>query len=99
MISRMTSGWASARQLDAVTRLLSEKGIEASRHAYSYRLLYRGAIVASIHLYPGYEEASVRLYRAYPSLAREALDIIIWVLKKVFPNYTITVSWYPPPMG
>ncbi len=88
--------WVSVRELDSINMLLEKNGIEVSRHAYSYRLLYKGKIIASIHLYPGFEEASIRLYKYSKDEADEVKDVIIGVVKKVFPNYRISVKWYPP---
>ncbi|WFO74986.1 hypothetical protein J4526_07910 [Desulfurococcaceae archaeon MEX13E-LK6-19] len=88
--------WVSARELDMINMLLEKHDIEASRHAYSYRLLYKGKIIASIHLYPGFEEASIRLYKYSRDEASEVKDVIVGVVKKVFPNYKISVKWYPP---
>jgi len=69
--------WISARDLDMINILLEKHGLEVSRHAYSYRLLYKGKIVASIHLYPGFEEASIRLYKYASSEANEVKNVIV----------------------
>ncbi|RLG84060.1 MAG: hypothetical protein DRO40_02525 [Thermoprotei archaeon] len=88
--------WVSARDLDALVWELDSRGIEASRHAYSYRLLYKGMLIASIHVYPGYKEISLRLYKFMKELAKEAYPRIIDSIKKCFPEYKVIVKWYPP---
>lgn len=96
MFPRNLTRWVSVRELDKVNMFLEEQGIEVSRHAYSYRLLYRGKIVGSIHLYPGFEEASIRFYKHAREEALEVGNKVVEAVKKVFPSYRIEVKWYPP---
>jgi len=88
--------WVRVSDLDRLVHGLMEKGFYVCRHSYSYRIFYQGKIVAGLHLYPGYREASLRLYRVYSDLAGEALKPILEVIRKVFPEYTIDIKWYPP---
>lgn len=93
---RNISRWISVRDLEKISVILEKHGLEVSRHAYSYRLLYNGKIVGSIHLYPGYEEVSIRLYKHARVEAEKVRDLLVDVVKKVFPHYRIYVNWYPP---
>ena len=88
--------WVRAKDLDCIVYELEKRDIEASRHAYSYRLLYKGMIVAGVHVYPGFNEASVRLYKIVHDLAEEASSKITESIKKCFPDYKIIIKWYPP---
>ncbi len=91
--------WINRRVLDRLVFRLMEEGIEVSRHSYSYRLLYRGRMAMGIHVYPGYGEISVRLYRAAEEEAQDIKDIVLKVLKEIFPGYRIDIRWYPPSEG
>ena len=86
----------SRKQLDNLVFKLLDKGFYVSRHSYSYRLFYRGKLVAGIHVYPGYNEVSLRLYRVYSDVVREVADTILSIVKEVFKDYRVEVSWFPP---
>ena len=80
---------------------LRENGFYVGRHSYSYRLFYEGKVVAelfnSLHLYPGYREACLRLYRVRRDLAELAEAVrerIIMVVRDVFSDYKIVVKRY-----
>ncbi len=87
--------WVNPKRLDKLVFDLRENGIWADRHAYSYRLMYKDRLVASLHIYPGYNEFSLRLYKSFKTLAREAEEIIVKVLKQNFPEYKVRIAWYP----
>lgn len=52
----------SHRALNGLVQELREGGLWAERHSYSIRIMYEGKFVASLHLYPGFNEAQLRLY-------------------------------------
>ncbi|MEM4718369.1 MAG: hypothetical protein QXE81_06425 [Desulfurococcaceae archaeon] len=52
----------STRRLNNLINELRSMGIWAERHSYSIRVMYRDKIVASLHLYPGFNTAVLRLY-------------------------------------
>jgi len=88
--------WVRVSDLDKLVRRFRENGLCVGRHSYSYRLFYKGKVVAGLHLYPGYREASLRLYRVHRDLAEAVRELIIMVIRDVFPDYKIVVKWYPP---
>ncbi len=83
------------RMLDELVFKLSEIGVYAGRHSYSYRLMYKGRIIAGIHVYPLYNTISVRLYKAFKDLVNEVGEKITNTLSYVFKDYRIIVEWYP----
>ncbi|MEM1628388.1 MAG: hypothetical protein QXP02_01795 [Desulfurococcaceae archaeon] len=50
------------RVLNNFVKELRDRGIWAERHSYSIRLMYKETIVASLHLYPGFNKAILKLY-------------------------------------
>lgn len=88
--------WVRVSDLDRLVQRFREYGFYVDRHSYSYRLFYKGRVVAGLHLYPGYREASLRLYRVHRDLAEAVRERIIMVIRDVFPSYKIVVKWYPP---
>ncbi len=83
------------RLFDKLVYKLMERGFYVSRHSYSYRVFYRDKIVAGIHVYPGFNEVSVRLYRVFRDIAYEAMGDILGVVREVFRGYKVRVAWYP----
>ena len=90
--------WVRISDLDGLVQRLRENGFYVGRHSYSYRLFYEGKVVAglfnSLHLYPGYREACLRLYRVHRDLAGAVRERIIMVVRDVFPDYKIVVKPY-----
>ncbi len=84
------------RRLDKLVFKLMEEGFYVSRHSYSYRLFYKGRVVAGIHIYPGFNEISVRLYKASRDLVNSVRGVIKRVVEEVFPEYSVYEEWYPP---
>ncbi len=89
-------GVLNRKRLDSLVYLLEDKGIMVSRHSYSYRLFYKGKIIAGIHVYPIYNEISIRLYRVFKEYVKETRDLVVNVVKQIFPEYRIKIEWYPP---
>lgn len=52
----------STKRLNNFINELRSHGLWAERHSYSIRIMYRDKIVASLHLYPGFNKAVLRLY-------------------------------------
>jgi len=52
----------SIRVLNKVVEELRTGPLWAERHSYSIRIMYNGVFVASLHLYPGLNEAVLKLY-------------------------------------
>jgi hypothetical protein len=81
-------------KLNNLVEYLRKRGIWAERHSYSIRMIYRGAIVASLHLYPGYSEAVLRLYGD-----EESNNVVEEVVKEALvtylPEYAIIIRRLP----
>ena len=82
--------------MDALTYMLNNRGFHVGRHSYSFRVFYKGRIIAGIHFYPGYREVELRLYRVHQDLAEEAYPEIITCIEKLFPEYRIKTKWFNP---
>ncbi|MEM1773435.1 MAG: hypothetical protein QXQ71_06405, partial [Desulfurococcaceae archaeon] len=52
----------SVKVLNSIVDELRKRGLWAERHSYSIRIMYNGEFVASLHIYPGFNEAVLRLY-------------------------------------
>jgi len=76
------------RILNKLTWELRNRGIWVERHSYSYRVFYGGRIAGSIHIYPGFDEVVVKLYREYELLAQP----IISVFNSILPQYRVRVE-------
>ncbi|MET1159866.1 MAG: hypothetical protein ABWW65_02795 [Thermoprotei archaeon] len=74
---------------------LRRKGLWAERHSYSIRILFREKISASLHLYPGYNEAVLRLYSGDERIDKYICNTIRDLLKRFLPDYEITCSVLP----
>jgi hypothetical protein len=48
--------------LNKLVEELRRRSLWAERHSYSIRIIYNNLIVASLHIYPGFNEAVLRLY-------------------------------------
>jgi len=77
------------RVLNNITWDLRSLGIWVERHSYSYRIIYGGVIVGSIHIYPGYDEVVIRISSKYAEL----LPMIAGTLLKYLPRYKITTEY------
>ncbi len=82
--------------MDLLTYMLNNRGFYVGRHSYSFRVIYKGKIIAGIHFYPGYREVELRLYSIHQDLAREGYSEIITSIKKLFPEYRVRIKWFEP---
>ena len=62
MVLNMYVRSISVRTLNRLIHDLRSRGLWAERHSYSIRIMYNNLIVASLHIYPGFSEAVLRLY-------------------------------------
>lgn len=69
---------------------LRTRGLWAERHSYSIRIAYNGLFVASLHLYPGFNEAVLRLYGCNDANRRVQSEVEL-LIKKYFPDYVLRV--------
>jgi hypothetical protein len=85
----------SIKSVDVKTlnRLIYEmrrRGLWAERHSYSIRIMHNGLIVASLHIYPGFNEAVLRLY-GDPETDKYVESVVTSVLTTLLRGYKITV--------
>lgn len=81
----------SVRVLNNMVNYLRINGIWAERHAYSIRLIYNGKLTASLHLYPGYGLAVLRLY-GDPYANNYVSVKVSEAVEKFLPGYRLEVS-------
>ncbi|MEM4481993.1 MAG: hypothetical protein QXK88_05655 [Desulfurococcaceae archaeon] len=73
------------KKLNLVVSELRNKGLWAERHSYSIRIMYAREFVASLHLYPGFNEAVLRLY-GKPEANKLVLEAVESALGKHLPG-------------
>ncbi|MEM3762998.1 MAG: hypothetical protein QW721_01150 [Desulfurococcaceae archaeon] len=78
------------KRLNKLVEDLRSRGLWAERHSYSIRIMYNDLIVASLHLYPGFSEAVLRLYGG--GLNKRVQEIVEEVLVKNLPGFNIKVQ-------
>lgn len=72
-----------------VARLRTGK-LWAERHSYSLRIAYNEVLVASLHLYPGYNEAVLKLYGG--SLNGYVEEAVRSAIREELPEFRIRVQ-------
>ena len=70
------------RILNKIVNELRNRGLWAERHSYSIRIMHNGKFVASLHIYPGFNEVVLKLYGS-----RESNEITLSATKEVFTKY------------
>ena len=78
----------TVRTLNNLVNELRGDDLWAERHSYSVRIMYKGLIVASLHFYPGYHEAVLRLY-GDEEANRYVYSRVKSLTSKYLPNYTL----------
>lgn len=78
------------KRLNNLVNELRTRGLWAERHSYSIRLMYNNAIIASLHLYPGFNEAELRLYGG--SINGYVQRVVVEVLSKHLPDFIVKIQ-------
>lgn len=78
------------KRLNRLVNELRKRGLWAERHSYSIRIIYNNIIVASLHLYPGFNEAILRLYGGF--IDNYVYNIISRVLREVLGDFKLVVE-------
>ncbi|MEM0000890.1 MAG: hypothetical protein QXY82_06150 [Desulfurococcaceae archaeon] len=78
----------NAKVLNSLVHELRMRGLWAERHSYSIRIAYNGLFVASLHLYPGFNEAVLRLY-GRSDVNRHVQKEVEALIRKYFPDYVL----------
>ncbi|MEM2024893.1 MAG: hypothetical protein QXW94_01200 [Desulfurococcaceae archaeon] len=76
------------KKLNLVVSELRNKGLWAERHSYSIRIMYAREFVASLHLYPGFNEAVLRLY-GKPETNKVVAEAVESALGKHLPGFFV----------
>lgn len=72
--------------------LLRESGLWVERHSYSFRIMYGGRIVGSLHIYPGFREAILKVYNVNEGEASYVVSTVRRVFETLFPEYELSVK-------
>lgn len=80
------------RRLNRMVEMLRTGDLWAERHSYSLRIAHKGMLVASLHLYPGFNEAVLRLYGESSSVNEYVMNVVLKVLKNVLPEFQVRVQ-------
>ena len=80
------------RVLNSITWRLRKHGLWVERHTYSYRIMYRGKLIASLHIYPGYDEAILRLYSGDETVDQYIVDTVSNVFKELLPGIKLKIE-------
>jgi uncharacterized membrane protein len=78
------------KKLNKLVDELRKRDLWAERHSYSIRIIYNGLIVASLHIYPGFNEAVLRLYGDNTS-DRYVQSVVGEVLSQVLEDVKLKV--------
>jgi len=78
------------KKLNKLVDELRKRDLWAERHSYSIRIIYNGLIVASLHIYPGFNEAVLRLYGDNTS-DRYVQSVVSEVLSQVLEDVKLKV--------
>jgi len=78
------------KRLNRLINELRKRGLWAERHSYSIRIIYNNTIVASLHLYPGFNEAVLRLYG--DSVDNYVYSTVSRVLREVLGDFKLIVN-------
>lgn len=77
------------RKLNIMVSELRKRGLWAERHAYSIRIIYSDLIVASLHLYPGFNEAVLRVYSGRVEVDEFVINTVREVINKHLPEFKL----------
>ncbi len=78
------------RRLNRLVNELKKHSLWVERHSYSIRIIYNNTIVASLHLYPGFNEAVLRLYGGV--VDNYVYSTVSRVLREVLGDFKLIVK-------
>ncbi|MGC8982449.1 MAG: hypothetical protein ACP5KA_01640 [Desulfurococcaceae archaeon] len=84
------------KKMNRLVEELRKAELWAERHSYSIRIMYKGRIVASLHLYPGYNEAVLKLYSDETSVNDYVLSSVKRVLASLLPEVVVRAEVLQP---
>jgi len=88
--------WINPKKLDELLYALREIGIDVWRHSYSYRLIYKNTIIASLHIYPGYNDITIRILGVNRKTAMSIMECVLIKIREVLPHYKIHIKTIEP---
>ncbi len=96
MVVKTYTRWINPKKLDELLYALREIGIDVWRHSYSYRLIYKNTIIASLHIYPGYNDIIIRILGVNRKTAMSIMKYILTKIREVLPHYKIHIKIIEP---
>ncbi|MEL9909175.1 MAG: hypothetical protein QXP97_05905 [Desulfurococcus sp.] len=75
--------------LNNMVEELRLKGLWTERHSYSLRIMYNNRFVASLHLYPGFNEAVLKLISGDPFINSRIRSIVKEVMSIYLSGYVV----------
>ncbi|WP_276814911.1 hypothetical protein [Desulfurococcus amylolyticus] len=75
--------------LNSMVEAFRLKGLWAERHSYSLRIMYNNRFAASLHLYPGFNEAVLRLISGDPLINSRIRSIVKEIMSIYLPGYVV----------
>lgn len=80
------------RLLNKFVWLLRNKGLWIERHSYSFRIMYGNLIIGSLHIYPGFREAVLKIHSLGTNEAEKIVYVIKSVFNELFPEYELNIQ-------
>ncbi|QOR95017.1 hypothetical protein IMZ38_03735 [Thermosphaera chiliense] len=81
--------------LNKLVEELNQRGLYAERHSYSIRMMYQGRFVASLHLYPGFNQAVLRVYGESERINKTVEEVVEELVKKYLGDLELNVQAKP----
>ncbi|MGB9827798.1 MAG: hypothetical protein ACPLSM_04700 [Thermosphaera sp.] len=81
--------------LNKLVEELNQRGLYAERHSYSIRMMYQGRFVASLHLYPGFNQAVLRVYGESERINKTVEEVVEELVKKYLEGLELNVQAKP----
>ncbi len=81
----------SVKKLNNFLEDLRKQGLWAERHSYSIRIMYNGKFVASLHLYPGFNEAVLRLYGDV-EVNNMVQEVVYKTVSRYLPDFKLKIQ-------
>ncbi|MEM2009552.1 MAG: hypothetical protein QXV51_01735 [Thermosphaera sp.] len=82
----------SVKLLNKILEELNQRGIYAERHSYSIRMMFKGRFVASLHLYPGFNQGVLRVYGDSEEINQFIVNVVGELLNKYLKELELIVE-------
>ncbi len=81
--------------LNKLVEELNHRSLYAERHSYSIRMMHNGKFVASLHLYPGFNEAVLRVYGESEGVNRLVVEVVRELVREHLKDLELIVQMKP----